>query len=49
MEAMQLRYYLKLWRLNFDWKSVSDDTCRRSVGKLQNCSTTELLCTKSFS
>ena len=31
---LQLRYYLKLWRLNLDLKSVSEDACRRSTGKL---------------
>ena len=31
---LQLRYYLKLWRLNLDLKSVSEGACRRSRGKL---------------
>ena len=31
---LKLRYYFKLWRLNFDLKSVSEDACPRSKGKL---------------
>ena len=28
------RYYFKLWRLNLELKSVSEDACLRSKGKL---------------
>ena len=31
---LKLRYYFKLWRLNLDLKSVSEDACLRSTGKL---------------
>ena len=53
MEAMskiylKLRCYFKLWRLNLDLKSVSEDACLRSTGKVQ-VQVTELRCTKSFS
>ena len=39
MEAMskiylKLRYNFKLWRLNLDLKSVSEDACLWSAGKL---------------
>ena len=27
------RYYFKLWRLNLELKSVSEDACLRSKGK----------------
>ena len=30
----KIAYYLKLRRLNLDLKSVSEDTCVRSIGKL---------------
>ena len=30
---LKLRYYFKLWRLNLDLKSVSEDACLRSKGK----------------
>ena len=34
---LKLRYYFKLWRLNLDLKSVSEDACLRSKGAwLQN-------------
>ena len=51
MEAMskiyfKLRYHFKLWRLNLDLKSVSEDACLRSKGKLP---TSELRCTRNFS
>ena len=42
---LKLRCYFKLWRLNLDLKSVSEDAFLKSTG----CSTTELRCTKSFS
>ena len=29
---LKLRYYFKLWRLNLDLKSVSEDVCLRSKG-----------------
>ena len=29
-----IRYYFKLWRLNLDLKSVNEDACLRSIGKL---------------
>ena len=28
---IKLRCYLKLWRLNLDLKSVSEDACLRSI------------------
>ena len=31
---LKLRYYFKLWRLNLDLKSVSEDARLRSKGKL---------------
>ena len=31
---LKLRYYFKLCRLNLDLKSVSEDACLRSIGKL---------------
>ena len=31
---LTLRCYFKLWRLNLDLKSVSEDACLRSTGKL---------------
>ena len=31
---LKIGYYLKLWRLNLDLKSVSEDACLRSIGKL---------------
>ena len=31
---LKLRYYIKLWQLNLDLKSVSEDACLRSTGKL---------------
>ena len=31
---LKLRYYFKLWRLNLDLKSFSEDACLRSTGKL---------------
>ena len=31
---LKLRCYFKVWRLNLDLKSVSEDACLRSVGKL---------------
>jgi len=31
---LKLRYYFKLWRLNLDLKSVNEDACLRSIGKL---------------
>ena len=48
MEAVSKisRYYFKLWRLNLDLKSVSEDVCLRSKGKLP---TSELRCTRNFS
>ena len=30
---LKLRYYFKLWRLNLNLKSVSEDACLRSKGK----------------
>ena len=31
---LNIRYYINLWRLNLDLKSVSEDACLRSTGKL---------------
>ena len=31
---LELRYYFKLWRLNLDLKSVSEDPCLRPKGTL---------------
>ena len=31
---LKLTYYFKPWRLNLDLKSVIEDACLRSVGKL---------------
>ena len=31
---LKLRCYFKLWRLNLDLKSVSEDACLSSTGKL---------------
>ena len=31
---LKLRYYFKLWRRNLDLKSVNEDACLRSIGKL---------------
>ena len=31
---LKLRYYFELWRLNLALKSVSEDACLRSKGKL---------------
>ena len=31
---LKIGYYLKLWRLNLDLKSVSEDACLGSMGKL---------------
>ena len=31
---LKLRYYIKLWQLNLDLKSVSEDACLRFTGKL---------------
>ena len=30
----KVRHYFKLWQLNLDLKSVSEDACLRSTGKL---------------
>ena len=30
----KLRYYFKLWRINLDLKSGSEDACLTSIGKL---------------
>ena len=31
---LKSRYYFKLWRLSLELKSVSEDACLRSTGKL---------------